>query len=107
MTSEYIKVSGGIFLDQTIHDFDMARFLLDSEIEEVYALGGAMVDPAIGAAGDIDTAILAEMKAFVDCIVHDTPPPVTGLDGRIPVIMGLAAWKSYRENRPVKLSEIP
>ncbi len=174
---DYIKVSGGIFLDQTIHDFDMARFLIDSEVEEVYAIGGVMVDPAIGKAGDIDTALvtlryangaigmidnsrqavygydqrvevfgskgtiivgnrtphtavysnsdsvqsakplyfflerymdayLAEMKVFVDCIVQDTPPPVTGIDGRIPVVMGLAAWKSYREKRPVKLSEI-
>lgn len=174
---EYIKVSGGIFLDQTIHDFDMARFLIDSEVEELYAAGGVMVDPAIGAAGDIDTAVvtlryasgaigtidnsrravygydqrievfgsagsivvanktphtavynnadsvqsakplyfflerymdayLAEMRVFIDCILHDTPPPVTGLDGRIPVVMGLAAWKSYRENRPVKLAEI-
>ena len=51
-------------------------------------------------------AYLAEMKVFVYCIVQDTPPPVTGIDGRIPVVMGLAAWKSYRENRPVKLSEI-
>lgn len=174
---EYIKVSGGIFLDQTIHDFDMARFLIDSEVEEVYAIGGVMVDPAIGEAGDIDTAIitlryangaigtidnsrravygydqrvevfgsagsivvanktphtaiysnadsvqsakplyfflerymdayLAEMRVFIDCILQDTSPPVTGLDGRIPVVMGLAAWKSYRENRPVKLAEI-
>jgi myo-inositol 2-dehydrogenase/D-chiro-inositol 1-dehydrogenase len=51
-------------------------------------------------------AYAAEMKAFVSCILQDTPPPVTGIDGRIPVVMGLAAWKSYRENRPVKLSEI-
>jgi myo-inositol 2-dehydrogenase/D-chiro-inositol 1-dehydrogenase len=51
-------------------------------------------------------AYLAEMRVFIDCILQDTPPPVTGLDGRIPVVMGLAAWKSYRENRPVKLAEI-
>jgi len=174
---EYIKVSGGLFLDQTIHDFDMARFLIGSDVEEIYAIGGVMIDPAIGRAGDIDTAIitlrfangaigtidnsrravygydqrveifgsngsvvvandtphkavlhnadgvhaaqplhffleryaeayLAEMEAFIDCIVTDTPPPVSGRDGRMPVVMGLAAWQSYRENRPVKLSEI-
>jgi myo-inositol 2-dehydrogenase/D-chiro-inositol 1-dehydrogenase len=51
-------------------------------------------------------AYAAEMKVFVACITQGTPPPVTGTDGRIPVVMGLAAWKSYRENRPVKLSEI-
>ena len=49
---------------------------------------------------------IAEMKAFIACIQQDTEPPVTGRDGRIPVIMGYAARKSYKENRPVKLSEI-
>jgi myo-inositol 2-dehydrogenase/D-chiro-inositol 1-dehydrogenase len=173
----YIKVSGGIFLDMTIHDFDMARYLLDDEIEEVYAAGGVRVDPAIGEAGDIDTAVItlrytggaigtidnsrqavygydqrvevfgsagmaatgnnlphqvvfssaerieaakplyfflerytesyiAEMKGFIQAIQQDTPPPVSGLDGRIPVVIGLAAWQSYRENRPVKVAEI-
>jgi len=43
---EYVRVSGGIFLDMTIHDFDMARFLIGSEVEEIYAVGGVMVDPA-------------------------------------------------------------
>jgi myo-inositol 2-dehydrogenase / D-chiro-inositol 1-dehydrogenase len=54
----YIQVSGGIFLDMTIHDFDMARFLIDSPIEEVYTAAGVLVDPAIGAAGDLDTAVV-------------------------------------------------
>jgi myo-inositol 2-dehydrogenase/D-chiro-inositol 1-dehydrogenase len=49
---------------------------------------------------------IAEMKAFVGCIQQDTEPPVTGQDGRIPVVMGYAARKSYEENRPVKVSEI-
>ncbi|MBU6359717.1 MAG: inositol 2-dehydrogenase [Chloroflexi bacterium] len=53
----YVKVSGGIFLDMTIHDWDMARFLTGSEIEEVYVQGGIRVDPAIGEAGDIDTHV--------------------------------------------------
>ena len=56
--AEYVKLSGGMFLDMTIHDFDMARYLSGSEVEEVYAAGGVMVDPAIGVAGDIDTAII-------------------------------------------------
>ena len=55
---EYIKVSGGIFLDMTIHDFDMVRFVSDSEVTEVYAAGAVLVDEAIGKAGDIDTAII-------------------------------------------------
>ena len=54
----YIRVSGGIFLDQTIHDFDMARFLLGDEVEEVYTAGGVMVDPEIGKAGDLDTLLI-------------------------------------------------
>lgn len=55
---EYIKVSGGLFRDMTIHDFDMARFLLGEEIEEVTAQASCMVDPAIGQAGDFDTALV-------------------------------------------------
>ncbi len=174
---EYVKVSGGIFFDMTIHDFDMARYLVGSEVEEIFVAGGVLVDPKIGEAGDIDTAIVTlrfkngaigtidnsrkavygydqrvevfgsggmvaamnntpdndvyanadgvysakplyfflerymtsfieEQKAFVDSIRQNTPPPVTGIDGRIPVLMGMAANKSYRENRPVKLSEV-
>ena len=174
---EYIKVSGGIFLDMTIHDFDMARFLIGEEVVEIYAVGGVMVDPQIGEAGDIDTAIItlrfengvigtidnsrkavygydqrvevfgsegvvvisnntpdtavvsnasgihaslplfffieryteayiAEMKEFIECIQQDTSPSVTGIDGRIPVVMGYAAKKSYQDNRPVRLSEV-
>lgn len=52
---DYIRVSGGIFLDMTIHDFDMARFVAGSEVVEVYATGATLVDEAIGAAGDFDT----------------------------------------------------
>lgn len=54
----YIACSGGLFLDMTIHDFDMVRFMSGAEVEEVYALGGVMVDRAIGEAGDIDTAVV-------------------------------------------------
>jgi len=54
----YIKISGGIFLDMMIHDFDMARYLLDQEVVELMAVGSCLVDPAIGEAGDIDTAIV-------------------------------------------------
>ena len=174
---EYVKVSGGIFLDMTIHDFDMARYLIGDEVVEVYAAGGVRVDPKIGEAGDIDTtvitlrfqngvigtidnsreavygydqrvevfgskgmvtaanprtdtvtfsgsegtraasppyffveryqpAFLAELQAFFTCIQEDTRPAVTGADGRAPVVMGFAALKSLRENRPVLLSEI-
>ena len=173
----YVKVSGGIFLDMTIHDFDMARFLIGDEVEEIYTAAGVMVDPAIGEAGDLDTALLVlrfgngvigtidncrqaaygydqraeilgsagsiatgncypnqatistgqsvrrdlplnffmdrytesftnEVRSFVQSVVEDKPTAVSGIDGRIPVVMGLAARKSYDERRPVKLSEI-
>lgn len=55
---EYVKRSGGMFRDQAIHDFDMARYLLGEEIQTVYAVGGCLIDPEIGKAGDIDTAMI-------------------------------------------------
>ncbi len=64
---DYIKTSGGIFLDMTIHDWDIARFLIGADIEEVYVQGGVMVDQAIGAAGDIDTHIT--MVRFVNGVI--------------------------------------
>jgi myo-inositol 2-dehydrogenase / D-chiro-inositol 1-dehydrogenase len=174
---EYIAKSGGIFMDMTIHDFDMARFLVGAEVEEIYATGSARVDPAIGKAGDWDTAVimlkfvngvvgtiencrqavygydqrvevfgsggsisvdnnypnsavvqgkqtiyrdqplnffmqrylesyLVEMTEFVEAIKNGTPPPVSGPEGRIPVVMANAAKRSVLENRPVRLSEI-
>jgi myo-inositol 2-dehydrogenase/D-chiro-inositol 1-dehydrogenase len=173
----YVKVSGGMFLDMTIHDFDMARFLIGDEVEEIFTAAGVMVDPAIGEAGDLDTAVITlrfrngvigtidncrqaaygydqrveilgsagkittencypnqatvstgqcvrqdlplnffmerymesfstEMRAFVASIQEDKPTAVTGEDGRIPVVMGLAARKSFDDRRPVRLSEI-
>src|SRR5207249_8756848 len=54
----YVKVSGGMFLDMTIHDFDMARFLIGDEVDEIYTAGAVMVDPEIGKAGDLDTALV-------------------------------------------------
>lgn len=173
----YIRVSGGLFIDMTIHDFDMTRFLSGSEAEEVYALGSVLVDPEIGKLGDIDSSIItmklkngalasidnsrqavygydqrveafgssgmaqvanrtpdsqivsnaegvqkskplyfflerykesfvAEMQGFIDCIRNKTTPHVTGHDGLMPLVMALAAQKSLKENRPVKLDEI-
>lgn len=174
---EYIKVSGGLFLDMTIHDLDMARYLLDREVEEIYAAGSVLIDPAISEAGDLDTAVivlkffggaigtidnsrqavygydqrvevfgsggsaqagnnypnevsilgndsvmrdlphnffveryldsyLEEMRQFVEAVLSGAPSPMSGREARIPVVMGQAAWKSYQENRPVKLDEI-
>lgn len=174
---DYIKGSGGIFMDMTIHDFDMARFLADSEPEWIFAHGDIMVDPSISKAGDIDTteiilgfkngtictidncrqsaigydqrveafgskgiaanknrrennaflsnatgkhnskflnffleryreSYIIEMQAFVKAITYGGPIPVSGIDGKIPVIMAMTAQKSYQEKKVVKLSEV-
>lgn len=171
---DYIKSSGGLFLDMTIHDFDMSRFILGEEISEVFAVGSALVDPAIKAAGDIDTAVVTltygsgafgfidnsrqavygydqrievfgskgcvmvgnrhphdsvvytreavtgplplyfflerynesfreEMCQFISSIQKDTEPIVTGRDGRIPVVMALAAQRSLQTHKPVRI----
>jgi myo-inositol 2-dehydrogenase/D-chiro-inositol 1-dehydrogenase len=174
---EYIKVSGGIFLDMMIHDFDLARYLLADEPVDVYACGVSLVDRKIGRTGDYDTAMAVirfargavchidnsrravygydqraeifgskgkaytldvhndntviatadsfirppiqnfflerylqayaeEAKAFVDCVKNRKKPLATGKDGRMSVVMGYAAIKSAKEERPVKISEI-
>ena len=173
----YVRVSGGMMIDMTIHDFDMARFLIGSEVEEIYAVAKVRVDPAIAEAGDVDTALavlkfangvigtidnsrkavygydqrvevfgsggkiqsdnnypnsafvstaqavyrdlplnffidrymdsyVIELRAFVDAVRNGTPVPVSGSDGRIPVVMAKAARRSIDLDRPVKLSEI-
>ena len=174
---EYIKISGGIFFDMTIHDYDMVRYLSGSEVEELFVSGGVMVDPIFKEYGDLDTvlinlkfkngaigiidncrravygydqraeilgskgqvsvcnklidsveiydaknisksllqkffmdryvdAFLNEMKEFISCIVKDVTPSVTGIDGKLPIILAMASRLSYEKNRPVKISEI-
>lgn len=81
---EYVRVSGGIFLDMTIHDFDMARFIADSEVEEIYAKGGVMVDPKIGEAGDIDTAVITLTFANGAIgVINNSRKAVYGYDQRV------------------------
>ena len=60
---DYVRTSGGLFLDMTIHDFDMARFVTGSEVVEVFARGGIRVAPAFAEAGDIDTAMVTLVHA--------------------------------------------
>ena len=174
---EYLQVSGGIFFDMTIHDFDMARYLIASEVSEIFVVGTVRVDPKIGEFGDLDTVIITlrfangaigtidnsrkaiygydqrvevfgskgmvtasnptldthvysnqegihsalplyffldrystsymiEMREFIESVQNNTPPPITGLDGRVPIVMGLAAKKSYQENRPIQLTDM-
>ena len=173
----YVRSSGGIFLDMTIHDFDMARFLIGDEVEEIYTAAGVMVDPEIGAAGDLDTALIvlrfrngvigtidnsrkavygydqrveilgsegsigtsncypnqavvssakavykdlplnffmerytesfvSELRSFVAAVLEKHATEVTGIDGRIPVVMALAAKQSHEEGRPVRMDEV-
>ena len=83
---EYIKVSGGIFLDMTIHDFDMARYLIGDEVIEVYAVGCVRVDPKIGEAGDIDTAIITlRFQNGVLATIDNSREAVYGYDQRVEV----------------------
>ena len=82
----YIKVSGGMFLDMTIHDFDMARYISGKEVKEVFAKGAVMVNPEIGKAGDIDTAIIT--LTFNDgsmAVIDNCRKAVYGYDQRLEV----------------------
>ena len=82
----YIKVSGGLFLDMMIHDFDMVRYLSGSEVEEVYANGAVLVDPAIGDAGDIDTAIVSlRLKNGALAVIDNSRRATFGHDQRAEV----------------------
>lgn len=82
----YVKVSGGIFLDMMIHDFDMARFLLSQEVVELMAVGSCLVDPAIGEAGDIDTAIVTlKYEGGAWGTIDNSRKAVYGYDQRIEI----------------------
>lgn len=82
----YIKVSGGIFLDMMIHDFDMARYLLNQEVVELMAVGSCLIDPAIGEAGDIDTAIVTlKYEKGAWGTIDNSRKAVYGYDQRIEI----------------------
>ena len=82
----YVKVSGGIFVDMTIHDFDMVRYLSGSEVEEVSAFGACLVNPEIGKAGDVDTCVI--MLKFANGalgVIDNSRQAVYGYDQRVEV----------------------
>ncbi len=82
----YVKVSGGIFVDMTIHDFDMVRYLSGSEVEEVSAFGACLVNPEIGAAGGVDTCIITLKFANGALgVIDNSRQAVYGYDQRIEV----------------------
>lgn len=83
---EYIKVSGGLFRDMMIHDFDMARWLLGEEPTTIYATGSVLVDEAIGKAGDIDTASVTLTTASGKiAVITNSRRAAYGYDQRIEV----------------------
>ncbi len=82
----YIAVSGGIFLDMMIHDFDMARFQAASEVVEVFASGAVLIDEAIGKAGDVDTAVVTLKFANGALgVIDNSRQAVYGYDQRLEV----------------------
>jgi myo-inositol 2-dehydrogenase/D-chiro-inositol 1-dehydrogenase len=82
----YVRASGGIFLDMTIHDFDMARYVTGSEVVEVYARGAVRIDPSFADAGDVDTALVV-MEHEDGCIttIDNSRQAVYGYDQRVEV----------------------
>ncbi len=84
--AEYSAVSGGMFMDMTIHDFDMARYIVGSEVTEVYAHASVMVDPAIGKAGDVDTAIITlTFENGAMGVIDNSRKAVYGYDQRLEI----------------------
>lgn len=95
---EYVKVSGGIFLDMTIHDFDMARYLAGSNVTEVYAAGAVLVDPAIGEAGDFDTAVITlKYENGATCVIDNSRQAVYGYDQRVEVFGSKGGAVAYNK----------
>lgn len=83
---EYVKVSGGLFLDMTIHDFDMARFITGSEVTEVYVKGDALIDPRIKQYNDIDTAVIVlTFENGAIGVIDNSRKAVYGYDQRLEV----------------------
>lgn len=84
--AEYVRTSGGMFMDMSVHDFDMAAFLTGSPVEEIYAVGANLVDPAIGEAGDIDTALVTlKMANGTMVAIDNSRQAVYGYDQRCEV----------------------
>ena len=101
--ADYIKVSGGIFRDMTIHDFDMARFLLGEEIDTVMASASVLVDPRIGELGDYDSAsLILTTRSGRQAMISNSRRASYGYDQRIEVHGSLGAV-SAENQRPVSI----
>ncbi len=100
---DYIGRSGGIFRDMTIHDFDMARFLLDEEVTEVSAMASVLVDPAIGKAGDSDSVqVMLRTASGKMVVISNSRRATYGYDQRIEV-HGSKGVVSAENQRPVSI----
>ena len=89
-TARFIPSSGGLFLDMSVHDLDMARYLSGSEVDEVYAAGSVLVEEAIGRAGDVDTAaILLKLRSGALALIDNSRQAVYGYDQRAEVFGSL------------------
>ena len=85
-SAEYVKVSGGMFLDMTIHDFDMVRFLAGCDATEIYVQSAVLIDPEIGKAGDVDTAVITlQMENGAIAVIDNSRKAVYGYDQRVEV----------------------
>jgi myo-inositol 2-dehydrogenase/D-chiro-inositol 1-dehydrogenase len=81
---DYLKVSGGLFKDMAIHDFDMARFILPEEPVEVFAVGSVLVSKEIGSIADIDSAtVVLKTRSGIQCQILNSRRAVYGYDQRI------------------------
>ena len=98
-TIEYVKVSGGQMRDQTIHFFDLLRWLTNDEPVEIYAIGGALVSAAIGEAGDVDTSIVSlRMASGALCQIDSSRRAAYGYDERIEVFGSEGLAESRRQS---------
>ncbi len=96
--AEYVKSSGGMFMDMSVHDFDMAAYLTGSEVTEIYAVGANLVDPAIGEAGDIDTAIVTlKMANGTIVAIDNSRQAVYGYDQRCEVFGSKGAVETQND----------
>ncbi len=101
---EYVRASGGLFRDMMIHDFDMARWLMAEEPVEIFAAASVLVDPAIGVAGDVDTAVVTlRTRSGILCQISNSRRAVYGYDQRIEAFGAKGALKA--ENVPLSTVE--
>ena len=103
-SAEYAAVSGGMFLDMTIHDFDMVRYLAGCDAEEIYVQSAVLVDPAIGEAGDVDTAVITlKMENGSLAVIDNSRKAAYGYDQRAEVFgsKGMVATANDTESSAV------